>query len=203
LTRVTSVTEEKDSSLWIIFRVWLVPWISPHWLLKLTIWGCFLSGPDVQHRPPFHSTSLRVRSSALQPPSIIWKETPESPCGCALPSSRDRPSPLPPPSRLQSQGAMTHYPQGLHGLISLGPPRKCCRKNNGPVRRDSKPDAWRKGIFIYASGSAAGSLLKGQHWPFSSGLLGFYASECGSKQAGRTRADGAVSLLLGGYNVSH
>jgi hypothetical protein len=47
--------------------------------------------------------------------------------------------------------------------------------------------------------------------PRSSGLVGFYASECGSKQAGRTKADMAVSFSLGvqhlilaqGYNLPH
>jgi hypothetical protein len=51
---------------------------------------------------------------APQPPSVVWKETPESHWRCTLPGSRD-------PHRLQSQGAGTHYPMGLGGLISLGP----------------------------------------------------------------------------------
>jgi hypothetical protein len=33
--------------------------------------------------------------------------------------------------------------------------------------------------------------------------VGFYASECGSKQVGRKKADMAVSLSLGGYNISY
>jgi hypothetical protein len=50
-------------------------------------------------------------------------------------------------------------------------------------------------------------MLAGQHLdlskmalPRSSRLGGFYASECRSKQAGRTKADVAVSLSMGGYN---
>jgi hypothetical protein len=39
--------------------------------------------------------------------------------------------------------------------------------------------------------------------PHSSRLWGFYASECGNKQAGRTKANVAVSFSLGGYNISH
>jgi hypothetical protein len=34
-------------------------------------------------------------------------------------------------------------------------------------------------------------------------LQGFYASELGSKQVGRTKADMAVRLSLGGYNLSY
>jgi hypothetical protein len=37
--------------------------------------------------------------------------------------------------------------------------------------------------------------------PAAQGCGGSYASEYGSKQAGRTKADVAVSLLLGGYNT--
>jgi hypothetical protein len=53
---------------------------------------------------------------ALQPPSAVWKETPESHQGYALSGSRD-------PRRLQSQEVGTCYPTGLSGLISLGPPQ--------------------------------------------------------------------------------
>jgi hypothetical protein len=54
-------------------------------------------------------------------------------------------------------------------------------------------------------------MLAGQHLdlskngtgPKAEGCRGFYASECGSKQVGRTKANVAVSFLLGGYNLSH
>jgi hypothetical protein len=53
-------------------------------------------------------------------------------------------------------------------------------------------------------------MLAGQHLDHSKNGTGpraqgcgFFASECGSKQAGRTKADVAVSLSLGGCNISH
>jgi hypothetical protein len=49
----------------------------------------------------------------LQPPSVIWKETPNDWVHTFGPRGH---------CRLQSQGAGTHYPMGLGGLISLGPP---------------------------------------------------------------------------------
>jgi hypothetical protein len=73
-----------------------------------------------------NSTSPRACSEALQPPSVVLKETPESRQGCALPSSRD-------PHKLRSQGAGTHYPTGLSSLISPGPP-EMLRENNRPAR---------------------------------------------------------------------
>jgi hypothetical protein len=45
-------------------------------------------------------------------------------------------------------------------------------------------------------GQQLGSLQK-WHWLPSLGLRGFYASECRLKQAGRTKADVAVSFSLG------
>jgi hypothetical protein len=79
--------------------------------------------------------------------------------------------------------------------------RDCCRKNVRPARTRLKPRWFEERKIYYASEPAPGSLQK-WHLPYSSGLQGFYASECGSKQAGRTKADMAVSLLLGGYNIS-
>jgi hypothetical protein len=78
----------------------------------------------------------------------------------------------------------------------------CCRKNVRPVRTRLKPRWLEERKIYYTSGSAPGSLQK-WHWPCSSWLRGFYVSECGSKQAGRTKADVAVSLLLRGYNLSY
>jgi hypothetical protein len=60
--------------------------ISLHWLLTLTTPG-LLPGPDIWCRSLFHSTSLKAWSLASQPPSVVWKETPESHWGCAIPSS--------------------------------------------------------------------------------------------------------------------
>jgi hypothetical protein len=68
--------------------------------------------------------------------------------------------------------------------------------------QDSNLCGWRKGRFITLAGQHPGSLQK-WHRPHSSRLWGFYASECRSKQAGRTKANVAISLLLGGYNLSY
>jgi hypothetical protein len=59
----------------------------------------------------------------------------------------------------------------------------------------------------YTSGPASGSLQK-WHRPHSSRLQGFYASDCRSKQVGRTKANVAVRrlqliTLAQGYNLSH
>jgi hypothetical protein len=62
----------------------------------------FLPGPDIWYRSPFHSTSLRARSAAPQPPSVVWKEALELHPGCTLSGSRD-------PHRLQSPGAGTRW----------------------------------------------------------------------------------------------
>jgi hypothetical protein len=68
--------------------------------------------------------------------------------------------------------------------------------------QDSNPGGWRKGRFITLVGQHPGSLQK-WHRPLSSRLQEFYALECRSKQAGRTKANVAVSLLLRGYNISY
>jgi hypothetical protein len=62
--------------------------------------------------------------------------------------------------------------------------------------QDSNPGGWRKEKFI---------MLVGQHQesPKWHQLRDFYSSECGSKQLERTKADMAVSLSLGGYNISY
>jgi hypothetical protein len=65
---------------------------------------------------------------------------------------------------------------------------------------DSNPGGWRKGSFIMLVGQLPGTLQK-WHQPHSSGLQGFYASECRSKQAGKTKADIAVNLSLVSYNI--
>jgi hypothetical protein len=57
-----------------------------------------------------------------------------------------------------------------------------------------KSDSENKTQTQVVGGQHPGSLPK---W-----LWDFYASECKGKQAGRTKADMAVSLLLGGYNIS-
>jgi hypothetical protein len=67
---------------------------------------------------------------------------------------------------------------------------------------ENKTGGWRKGRFITLAGQNPGSLQK-WHQPLSSRLWCFYASECGSKQEGRTKADVGVSFSLGGYNVSY
>jgi hypothetical protein len=127
---------------------------------------------------------------APQPPSVIWKETPILHWGCVLPDSRD-------PCRLQSQGVGTRYSMGLGSLISLGSPEMSDHRE-----QDSNPGGRRKGRFITLAGQHPGSFQK-WHWPCSSGLRGFYASECRSKQVGRTKVDMAVSLSLGGYNIAY
>jgi hypothetical protein len=68
--------------------------------------------------------------------------------------------------------------------------------------QDSNPGGWRKGRFIMLAGQHPVSLQK-WHQPCSPQLWGFYAAECRNKQVGRTKADVAVSLSLGGYNISH
>jgi hypothetical protein len=60
--------------------------------------------------------------------------------------------------------------------------------------QDSNPDSWRKGKFI---------VLAGQHLDISKNGTSPIAQGCGSKQVGRTKADLAVSLSLGGYNLPH
>jgi hypothetical protein len=68
--------------------------------------------------------------------------------------------------------------------------------------QDSNPGGWRKGRFIMLAGQHL-DLSQKWHQPHSSRLWGFYASECRNKQARRTKANMAVSLLLGGYNISY
>jgi hypothetical protein len=70
------------------------------------------------------------------------------------------------------------------------------------VRKDSNPGGWRKGRFITLVGQHL-DLSKNGNGPAAEGCRVFYASECRSKQVGRTKADVAVSLLLGGYNISY
>jgi hypothetical protein len=53
---------------------------------------------------------------APQPPSVIWKENPESHQGCALPGSRD-------PLQAAEPGSRDRYPMGFGSLISLAPPQ--------------------------------------------------------------------------------
>jgi hypothetical protein len=97
---------------------------------------------DLCFTPPVQGPS----PVAPQPPSVIWKETPESHQGCAFPGSRD-------PCRLQSWEVGTHYPMGLSSLILLGPP-KCCRKNVRPARIRLKPRCLEERKIYYASGPA-------------------------------------------------
>jgi hypothetical protein len=68
--------------------------------------------------------------------------------------------------------------------------------------QNSSPGGWRKGRFITLGCQNPGS-FQTWHQLRSSRLQGFYASECGSKQAGRTKADVAVSLSLGHYSIPH
>jgi hypothetical protein len=75
-------------------------------------------------------------------------------------------------------------------------------KNVGPARTRLKPRWLEERKIYYTSRPAPGSLQK-WHQPLTSGPWGFYASGCRSKQAGRTKADVAVSLSLGGYNISY
>jgi hypothetical protein len=77
----------------------------------------------------------------------------------------------------------------------------CCGKNVYQREQDSSPGGWRKGRFIMLAGQYPGS--PEMALACSSRLWDFYASEFGSKQVGRTKADVAVSFSLGGYNVSH
>jgi hypothetical protein len=68
--------------------------------------------------------------------------------------------------------------------------------------QDSNPGGWRKGRFIMLAGQHLDRSKNGTD-PVAQGCGGFYASECGSKQAGRAKADVAVSLSVGGYHISH
>jgi hypothetical protein len=88
------------------------------------------------------------------------------------------------------------------GPLETGLELSCCGKNVRPARTRLKPGGWRKGRFITPVGHHPGSLQK-WHQPCSSRLRGFYASECRSKQAGRTTINVAVSLSLGGYSISY
>jgi hypothetical protein len=168
--------------------------ISPHQLLTLTVprlptWSRCPARISVS----LHQSEGLVRGSAASF-SHMEGDPPESHWGCALPGSRN-------PHRLHSQGGGTHYPMRLSGLSLLGLP-KCCGKNVRPARTRLKPRWLEERKIYYTSGPAPGSLQK-WHWRGNSGLWGFYFSECRSKQVGRTKADVAVSLSLGGYNVSH
>jgi hypothetical protein len=69
------------------------------------------------------------------------------------------------------------------------------------VRIRLKP-RWLEERKIYYSSEPASWISPKMALALSSGLRGFYASDCGSKQAGRTKADVAVILSLGGYNIS-
>jgi hypothetical protein len=72
----------------------------------------------------------------------------------------------------------------------------------GQQEQDSNPDGWRKGRFITLADQHL-DLSKNGTSPAAQGCGVFNASECRSKQAGRTKADVAVSLSLGGYNISY
>jgi hypothetical protein len=68
--------------------------------------------------------------------------------------------------------------------------------------QDSNPGGLKKGRFITLAGQHL-DLSKNGTSPAAQGCGVFNASECGTKQVGRTKADMAVSLSLGGYNISH
>jgi hypothetical protein len=65
------------------------------------------------------------------PPSVVWKETPESFWGCTLPGSSNL-------CRLQGQGAGTHCPTG-HGSLYLSGAFKMLQENHQPARTRLKP----------------------------------------------------------------
>jgi hypothetical protein len=89
---------------------------------------------------------------------------------------------------------------GLSGLISQGPPEMLREECQTSENKTQTQVAGGKEDLLLADQHL--DLSKKWHRPHSSRLWGFYASECRSKQAGRTKADLAVSLLLGGCNVS-
>jgi hypothetical protein len=74
---------------------------------------------------------------------------------------------------------------------------ECCASENKTQTR------WLEERKIYYTSRPAPGYLQKWHQPHSSRLWGFYASECRSKQAGRTIANTAVSLSLGGYNIAY
>jgi hypothetical protein len=121
MTQITSVPEEGDASPWNHIRAQLVPCGDQSVLAPtLTIPGVStLSRHLVQVSISLHQSE--GQSLAMQPPSVIWKETLESHRGCTPPSSRNL-------CRLQGQGVGTCCPMERGSLISLGPP-KCCRKH--------------------------------------------------------------------------
>jgi hypothetical protein len=168
--------------------------ISPRQLLTLPTPGL----PTWSRHPAWISVSLR-RSKGLVHGSAASFSCLEGDLritlGCTLTSSRD-------PHRLQIQGAGTHYPNRAGWSDIAGASRNVVARMLDQQEQDSNLGGWRKERFITQVCQNPGS-FQIWHQPCSSRLWGFYASECGSKQVGRTKTDVAVSLSLGGYNISY
>jgi hypothetical protein len=73
---------------------------------------------------------------------------------------------------------------------------------SGQQEQDSNPGGWKKGRFITLVDQYTGSLQK-WHRPHSSGLRGFLCLRMWKQASRKAKADVAVSLSLGGYNISH
>jgi hypothetical protein len=126
--------------------------ISPHQCLTLTTLGL----PTWSRHPDWISVSLHQSEGLVCDSTASFSHPEGDPwitSGVRTPGSRD-----PTPGRLQSWGVRTHYPTGLSGLISLGPSENVAGTITDEQEWDSNPADWKKGRFIYASGSAPGSL---------------------------------------------
>jgi hypothetical protein len=150
MTGITLVPEEGDVSPWNHIRAQPDPCRDQSMLAPILTTLGVPTWPDVCCRSPFHSTSPRAWSLAPQPPSVIWKETPGSHRGCALPSSSNLHS-------LTGSGSRDPLPNGAWWSVSRWGLQNVVGKSLAQREQDSNPGRWRKGRLM----------LVGQHLDIS------------------------------------